>query len=184
MDVKVGQDAGHTGIPSKGLYVEEVVVTASRGDGVVFPCHCWTGDEDKIAVEPGLGNEVPLGKSPYAVRDKCPRNHIISIPSFFTHNPFICSASSDTTYQVTFKTGDRPNAGTSAKPSLFYLAKTRVYDCLREETAINLRWTHGMLERCVYDCSELKASLPYFPLEESFPYEVDLPIWQGKYFLV
>lgn len=34
MDVKVGQDAGHTGIPSKGLYVEEVVVTASRGDGV------------------------------------------------------------------------------------------------------------------------------------------------------
>ncbi|XP_058971580.2 lipoxygenase homology domain-containing protein 1 isoform X1 [Pocillopora verrucosa] len=81
VDVKVGQDAGHTGIPSKGLYVEEVVVTASRGDGVVFPCHCWTGDEDKIAVEPGLGNEVPL----------------------------------DTTYQVTFKTGDRPNAGTSAK---------------------------------------------------------------------
>ncbi|XP_022806964.1 lipoxygenase homology domain-containing protein 1-like isoform X2 [Stylophora pistillata] len=81
VDVKVGQDAGHTGVPSKGLYVEEVVVTASRGDGVVFPCHCWTGDEDKIAVEPGLGNEEPL----------------------------------DTTYQVTFKTGDRPNAGTSAK---------------------------------------------------------------------
>ena len=73
---------------------------------------------------------------------------------------------------------------TPVKPSLFYLAKTRVYDCLREEIATNLRWTHGMLERCVYGCSELKASLPYFPREESFPYEVDLPIWQGKYFLV
>lgn len=63
MDVKVGQDA--CGAPSKGLYVEEVVVTASRGDGVVFPCHCWTGDEDKVTVEhvQQTEQEVPLGRS-------------------------------------------------------------------------------------------------------------------------
>ncbi|XP_078368600.1 lipoxygenase homology domain-containing protein 1-like isoform X2 [Oculina patagonica] len=81
MDVKVGQDVA--GAPSKGLYVEEVVVTASRGDGVVFPCHCWTGNEENVTVEhvQQTEQEVPL----------------------------------DTTYQVTFKTGDRPNAGTSAK---------------------------------------------------------------------
>ena len=62
MDVKVGQDT--SGAPSKGLYVDEVVVTASRGDGVVFPCHCWTGDEDKISVEhvQQTEQEVPLGK--------------------------------------------------------------------------------------------------------------------------
>lgn len=63
MDVKVGQEV--SGAPSKGLYVEEVVVTASRGDGVVFPCHCWTGDEDKVTVEhvQQTEQEVPLGKS-------------------------------------------------------------------------------------------------------------------------
>lgn len=63
MDVKVGQDV--SGAPSKGLYVEEVVVTASRGDGVVFPCHCWTGDEDKVTVEHVQQTEleVPLGRS-------------------------------------------------------------------------------------------------------------------------
>lgn len=61
MDVKVGQDV--SGAPSKGLYVEEVVVTASRGDGVVFPCHCWTGDEDKVTVENVQQSEVPLGRS-------------------------------------------------------------------------------------------------------------------------
>ena len=63
MDVKVGQDV--SGAPSKGLYVEEVVVTASRGEGVVFPCHCWTGDEDKVTVEEvqQTEQEVPLGKS-------------------------------------------------------------------------------------------------------------------------
>ena len=63
MDVKVGQDVA--GAPSKGLYVEEVVVTASRGDGVVFPCHCWTGDEDKVTVEhvQQTEQEVPLGRS-------------------------------------------------------------------------------------------------------------------------
>ena len=62
MDVKVGQDV--SGAPSKGLYVEEVVVTASRGDGVVFPCHCWTGDEDKVTVEhvQQTEQEVPLGR--------------------------------------------------------------------------------------------------------------------------
>ena len=63
MDVKVGQDV--SGAPSKGLYVEEVVVTASRGDGVVFPCHCWTGDEEKVTVEhvQQTESEVPLGTS-------------------------------------------------------------------------------------------------------------------------
>lgn len=63
MDVKVGQDV--SGVPSKGLYVEEVVVTASRGDGVVFPCHCWTGDEDKVTVDhvQKTEQEVPLGRS-------------------------------------------------------------------------------------------------------------------------
>ena len=61
MDVKVGQDVSSA--PSKGLYVEEVVVTASRGDGVVFPCHCWTGDEDKVTVENVQQSEVPLGRS-------------------------------------------------------------------------------------------------------------------------
>lgn len=81
VDVKVGQDL--SGAPSKGLYVEEVVVTASRGDEVTFPCHCWTGEDDKITVEhvQQTEKEVPL----------------------------------DTTYQVTFKTGDRPHAGTTAK---------------------------------------------------------------------
>ena len=61
MDVKVGQDVSSA--PSKGLYVEEVVVTASRGDGVVFPCHCWTGNEDKVTVENVQQSEVPLGRS-------------------------------------------------------------------------------------------------------------------------
>ena len=63
MDVKVGQDV--SGAPSKGLYVEEVVVTASRGDGVVFPCHCWTGDEEKVTEEhvKKTEPEVPLGRS-------------------------------------------------------------------------------------------------------------------------
>ena len=63
MNVKVGQDV--SGAPSKGLYVEKVVVTASRGEGVVFPCHCWTGDEDKVTVEEvqQTEQEVPLGKS-------------------------------------------------------------------------------------------------------------------------
>ena len=63
MDCKVGQDLSSA--PSKGLYVEEVVVTASRGDGVVFPCNCWTGDEDKVTVEQVQETEaeVPLGKS-------------------------------------------------------------------------------------------------------------------------
>ena len=63
MDVKVGQDLADA--PSKGLYVEEVVVTASRGDGVVFPCHCWTGNEDKVTVEhvQQTEQEVPLGRS-------------------------------------------------------------------------------------------------------------------------
>ena len=63
MDVKVGQDLSSA--PNKGLYVEEVVVTASRGDGVVFPCKCWTGDEDKVTVEhvPQTEAEVPLGES-------------------------------------------------------------------------------------------------------------------------
>lgn len=80
-DVKVGQDL--LDVPSKGLYVKEVVVTASRGEGVVFPVNCWTGEEEKLTVEdvPPTGAEGPL----------------------------------DTTYQVTFKTGDRPNGGTSAK---------------------------------------------------------------------
>ena len=63
VDVKVGQDL--SGAPSKGLYVEEVVVTASRGDEVTFPCHCWTGEDDKITVEhvQQTEKEVPLGKS-------------------------------------------------------------------------------------------------------------------------
>ena len=45
--------------------MEEVVVTASRGDGVVFPCKYWTGDEDKVTVEhvQGTEAEVPLGES-------------------------------------------------------------------------------------------------------------------------
>ena len=62
VDVKVGQDL--SGAPSKGLYVEEVVVTASRGDEVTFPCHCWTGEDDKITVEhvQQTEKEVPLGK--------------------------------------------------------------------------------------------------------------------------
>lgn len=45
MDVKFGHDVASA--PSKGLYVQEVVVTASRKDGAAFPCHCWTGNEDK-----------------------------------------------------------------------------------------------------------------------------------------
>ena len=61
VDVRVGQDL--SGAPSKGLYVEEVVVTASRGDEVTFPCHCWTGEDDKITVEQVQQEEVPLGKS-------------------------------------------------------------------------------------------------------------------------
>lgn len=61
VDVKVGQDL--SGAPSKGLYVEEVVVTASRGDEVTFPCHCWTGEDDKITVDHvQQTEEVPLGK--------------------------------------------------------------------------------------------------------------------------
>lgn len=170
MDVKVGQDAGHTGIPSKGLYVEEVVVTASRGDGVVFPCHCWTGDEDKIAVEPGLGNEVPLGKSPYAVRDKCPRNHIISIPSFFTHNPFLCSASSDTTYQVTFKTGDRPNAGTSAKVQfeLFGDAGKTEPILLSEDKSLRL-FERGNSDKFKVDTRDVGKVCLWLFRTESFP---------------
>ncbi|KAL9978364.1 hypothetical protein ACROYT_G015865 [Oculina patagonica] len=46
-DVKFGQDAS----PSKGLYVDEVAVTASRGDEEIFFCLCWTGNEDKLAQE-------------------------------------------------------------------------------------------------------------------------------------
>ena len=60
VDVKVGQDL--SGAPSKGLYVEEVVVTASRGDEVTFPCHCWTGEDDKITVEPVQQTKKELGE--------------------------------------------------------------------------------------------------------------------------
>ncbi|XP_078366082.1 uncharacterized protein LOC144650308 [Oculina patagonica] len=49
MDVKFGHDVASA--PSKGLYVQEVVVTASRKDGAAFPCHCWTGNEDKVTVK-------------------------------------------------------------------------------------------------------------------------------------
>lgn len=58
VDVKVGQDLSSA--PNKGLYVEEVVVTASRGDGVVFPCKCWTGDEEHVQQTEAEG---PLGES-------------------------------------------------------------------------------------------------------------------------
>lgn len=62
-DVKVGQDS--LGPPSMGIFVEEVIVTASRGDGVEFPVKSWTGEEDKVTVEHMQGTEakVPLGKS-------------------------------------------------------------------------------------------------------------------------
>ncbi|KAK3753030.1 hypothetical protein QZH41_014996, partial [Actinostola sp. cb2023] len=41
-DVLVTQDES---IPSEGLYVEEVEVTTSHGDCLVFPVHCWTGPD-------------------------------------------------------------------------------------------------------------------------------------------
>ncbi|XP_032223635.2 lipoxygenase homology domain-containing protein 1 isoform X2 [Nematostella vectensis] len=61
--VRVGQDENG---PSKGLFVEEVEVTSSQGERVVFPVNCWT---------------VPI---------------------------------QDVTYDVMFKTGSQPDAGTSA----------------------------------------------------------------------
>lgn len=48
-DVLVTQDET---IPSEGLYVEEVEVTSSRGDHMVFPVHCWTSP-DKVQPEDG-----------------------------------------------------------------------------------------------------------------------------------
>lgn len=62
MDVKVGQDV--FGVFSKGLYVEEVVVMVLCGDGVVFFCYCWIGDEDKVIVKyvQQIEQEVFFGK--------------------------------------------------------------------------------------------------------------------------
>ena len=62
-DVKVGQDS--LGPPSMGIFVKEVIVTASRGDGIEFPIKSWTGEEDKVTVKDAQGTEaeVPLGKS-------------------------------------------------------------------------------------------------------------------------
>ena len=57
MDFKVGQDVAVA--PSKGIYVEEVVVAASGGDGASFSCHCWTGDVDKVTVEHGVSPMHP-----------------------------------------------------------------------------------------------------------------------------
>ena len=39
-------------------------MTASRGEGVVFPVNCWTGEEEKLTVEdvPPTGAEGPLGE--------------------------------------------------------------------------------------------------------------------------
>lgn len=51
--VHVGQD--QTGGPSKGLYVEEVEVTSSRGDRVLFPCRCWTVEEEDKDHQPTEG---------------------------------------------------------------------------------------------------------------------------------
>ena len=51
---------------SGGLFVEEVEVTSSRGDRVLFPCRCWTvEEEDKVSVEDPLqtGTKRPPGKS-------------------------------------------------------------------------------------------------------------------------
>ena len=48
-----------------GIFVKEVIVTASRGDGIEFPIKSWTGEEEKVTVEDAQGTEaeVPLGKS-------------------------------------------------------------------------------------------------------------------------